>query len=84
MSAAQGFTGLDPGRGHGTTHQAMLRRCPTWHNQRDLQLEYTTMYWGASGRIRRKRKEGWQQMLAQVPIFKEKKKQQTKWQNCGI
>ena len=22
---AQGLTGLDPGRGHGTAHQAMLR-----------------------------------------------------------
>ena len=28
-SAAQGFTGLDPGHRHGTTHQAMLRRHPT-------------------------------------------------------
>ena len=25
-SAAQGFISLDPGRGHGTIHQAMLRR----------------------------------------------------------
>ena len=24
-SAAWGFAGLDPGHGHGTTHQAMLR-----------------------------------------------------------
>ena len=24
ISAAQGFTGSDPGRGHGTAHQAML------------------------------------------------------------
>ena len=28
-SVAQGFAGLDPGRGHGTAHQAMLRRRPT-------------------------------------------------------
>ena len=27
--AAQGFTSLDPGQGHGTAHQAMLRRHPT-------------------------------------------------------
>ena len=27
--AAQGFTGLDPGRRHGTARQAMLRRRPT-------------------------------------------------------
>ena len=31
-AAAQGFTRSDPGRGHRTTHQAMLRRCPTRHN----------------------------------------------------
>ena len=43
-SAAQGFTGLDPGHGHGITHQAMLRWHLTQHNQRDVQLEYTTMY----------------------------------------
>ena len=30
--AAQGFIGLDPGRGHGTAHQAMLRWHPTCHN----------------------------------------------------
>ena len=34
------------------------------------------MYWGALGRGRRKKekKEDWQQMLAQVPIFKNEKK----------
>ena len=42
-SAAQGFMGSDPGVGHGTAHQAMLRWCPTQHNQKDLQLEYTTV-----------------------------------------
>ena len=31
-SVAQGFTGLDPGHGHGTAHQATLRQCPTCHN----------------------------------------------------
>ena len=36
--AASGFTGLDPGRRYGTAHQAMLRWCPTQHNQKDLQL----------------------------------------------
>ena len=30
--AAQGFASSDPGRRHGTDHQAMLRRCPTCHN----------------------------------------------------
>ena len=42
-SAAQGFAGSDPGYGRGTAHQAMLGRCPTWHNQRHSQLEYVTM-----------------------------------------
>ena len=75
-SAAQGFAGSDLGRQHGTAHQAMLRRHPTCHKQRHSQLEYTTMYWGALGRRRRRNKEtkDWQQMLAQVPIFKRKKK----------
>ena len=31
-SAAQGFTGSNPGHGHGTACQAMLRRHPTCHN----------------------------------------------------
>ena len=31
-SAAQGFSSSDPGRRHGTTHQAMLRWRPTCHN----------------------------------------------------
>ena len=70
-SAAYGFTSLDPGHGPSTTHQAMLRQRPTKHNQKDLQRAYTTTYWGGLGR--RKRKKDWQQMLAQVPIFKKKK-----------
>ena len=28
---AQGFAGSDPGRGHGTAHQSMLRWRPTCH-----------------------------------------------------
>ena len=31
-SAAQDFTSLDPGCGHGTAHQAMMRWHPTCHN----------------------------------------------------
>ena len=45
-SVAQGFVTLDPGHGPSTTHEAMLKWCPTWQNQKDLQLEYTTMYRG--------------------------------------
>ena len=29
ISAAQGFTGSDPGHRPSTAHQAMLKRCPT-------------------------------------------------------
>ena len=32
LQAAQCFLGLNPGRGHGTAHQTMLRRHPTCHN----------------------------------------------------
>ena len=73
-SSAQGFAGLDPGRGHGTAHQVMLRQSPTQHNQRHSQLEYTTTYWGALGEEEEggKKKEDWQQLLAQVPILKRK------------
>ena len=57
--AARGFARLDPVHGHGTAHQAMLRRHPTWHNQGDPQLESITMYWGAfGGRIKKKKKFG--------------------------
>ena len=51
------LVGSDPGRGHGTAHQATLRQHPTEHNQRDPQLKYTTMYWGDLGRKSRKRKK---------------------------
>ena len=68
---AQGFAGLDPGCRQGTARQAMVRQRPTCHNQKDLQLRHTTMYWGDLGRKSRKRKKkDWQQLLAQVPIFK--------------
>ena len=52
-SAAQGFASSDPGHRRGTAHQAMLRWGPTCHNQKDPQLKYTTLYWGA---LERKRK----------------------------
>ncbi len=32
LQAAQCFVGTNPGRGHGTAHQAMLRQRPTCHN----------------------------------------------------
>ena len=49
-SPAQGFAGSDRGHGSSTVaHQAMLRQHPTQHSQKELQLEYTTMYWEALG-----------------------------------
>ena len=69
---AWGFAGSDPGHGHGIAHQAVLRRHPTYHNQKHPQLDYTTMYQGDLGRKSRGKKTDWQQLLAQVPIFKKK------------
>uniref|UniRef100_A0A8C4MMP7 Dynein axonemal heavy chain 9 n=1 Tax=Equus asinus asinus TaxID=83772 RepID=A0A8C4MMP7_EQUAS len=40
--------------------------------QAGIQLEYTTMYSGLWGEGLKNKKEDWQQLLAQVPIFKKK------------
>ena len=37
LQAAQGFVGSNPGRGHGTAHQATLRQRPTYQNWKDPQ-----------------------------------------------
>ena len=55
--AAQGFTGSDPECVPGTAHQATLRRHPSEQSHKDLQLEYTTMYWGALRRRRRRKRK---------------------------
>ena len=39
-------------------HQATLWQHPTWKNQKDLQLGYTTMYWGFGET--EKKEEDWQ------------------------
>ena len=70
-ASAAHLASLDPGQGHSTIRWAVLGQRPTQHNQRDLQLEYTTVYWGEFGS--RNKKEDWQQLLAPVPIFKKKK-----------
>ena len=57
-SVAQVFTSLDPGRRPSTAHQAMQRQHPTQQNQKDLQLEYTTMSWGAFGERKEEKKIG--------------------------
>ena len=67
------FAGSDPGCTHGTSHGAMLRQCPTMQSQKDLQLEYTTLYWGFGENKKKKKEEDLQPMLTQVPIFKKKK-----------
>ena len=51
--AAQGFTGSDPGHGHGTAHQAILRQHPTRHKWKDLQLKTYNYIGGALGRKRK-------------------------------
>ena len=56
-SAAQGFSGWDPGCGHGTAHQATLRQHPTCHNKKDPQLKYTTMYSGGFGEKKQLKKK---------------------------
>ena len=53
---AQGFASLDPGRGHGTARQAMLRCRPKQHSQRNSQLGYTTMYRGGFEEKKKKKK----------------------------
>ena len=63
-SLVQGLTGSDSRCRPSTAHQAMLRLRPTEHNQKELQLEYTTMYWGALGRRRRRRRKKWLIWLA--------------------
>ena len=55
-SVAQGSSSSDPGRGHGTAHQAMLRRRPPQQNEKDLQPEYATRHWGVFGEKKKKKK----------------------------
>ena len=71
---AQGFAGSDPACRHGTAHQATSRWRPTCHNWKDPQLKNlqlcTRGIWGEKA----EKKKNWQQLLAQVPIFKKKEK----------
>ena len=55
-SAAQGFTGSDPGGRHGTTHQAMLRQRPTHQNQKDPRLKTHNYVLGSFGEKKEKMK----------------------------
>ena len=53
-SEAQGFTGSDPGRRHGTAHQATLRQHPTCHNQKDPQRRIYKYVLGGFGEKKEK------------------------------
>ena len=77
------FPGWEPGCRHGTTHQAMLRLRPTWFNWKDLQLEYTTRYWGPLGRRGRKRGR-LATDVSSGPILKKKKKTLSMFENTCI
>ena len=59
-SAAQSFAGSDPGCGHGTAHQAMLRWHPTCRNYKDPKLKKnrqldTGAVWGEKAEKQKRR-----------------------------
>ena len=87
-SASMG-QGWDPGRGHCTAHQAMLRPHPTQYNQKDPQLKYTTIYnWGDLGRKKQEKKKRRLATVVSSGANLEKGKKPHKifkttvWQNC--
>ena len=45
-----------------------------WHNEKDLRRNTQLRTGGLWGQEEEEKKEDWQQMLAQVPILKRKKK----------
>ena len=67
----RGLASLDPGARPSMAHQAMLRQRPIQQSQKDLQLQYTTMYWGALGR---KRKKSLAADVRSAPVFKKIKR----------
>ena len=72
-SAAQGSDSSDPGQGRGTAHQSYAEVASPLVESEALTTRIHSMYWRALGRKRREKKNDWQQLLAQVPIFKKKK-----------
>ena len=70
-----GFHWFGSGCRPSTAHQAMLRWRPTEHNQKDLRLEYMTMYWGAWGE-KEKKKIGNRCWLRCQSLKKKKRKNQ--------
>ena len=73
-SAAQGFAGSDPGLGHGTACQATLRWHPPEPEGPTTRICNYVLGGFREKEKKRKKKEDWQQMLAQVPILKKEKK----------
>ena len=68
-SVARGFAGSNPGRGPSTSHQAMLGQRPIAQPEA-LTTRIFDCVLGDFGEKKKGKKEDWQQMLAQVPIFK--------------
>ena len=70
-SVAQGFTSSDPGHGHGHAEAASHIAQPEGPTTRIYNCVL-----GGLGEKKKKKKEkkDWQQMVAQVPIFKKEKK----------
>ena len=77
-SAAQVFSGWDPQGGHGT---ARLSSCAEAASHMPQLEGFTTKIYnyvlgGFGEKKAEKKKEDWQQLLAQVPIFKKKRKKE--------
>ena len=74
--AAQGFTGSDPGRGHGTARQATVRQRPMCHNQKDPQPKYVHLctggIWGGKTGEKKEGKKGGRQERKKEREKKEK------------
>ena len=71
-SAAQGLAGSDPGRRLAPLIRPCWGGVPHATTRRTHNIEYTTMYWGALGRKRRRRKKDWQRMWAQGQSLRKK------------
>ena len=54
LQAAQCFISSNPGRGHGMAHQNHAEVASHMPQVEGPQLKYTTMYWGAMERKRKK------------------------------
>ena len=69
MSAAWGFPGSNPGRDTAP----LIRAASHIAQPEALTTKIYNYILGGFGERKKEKKEDWQQMLAQVPIFKKKK-----------